>query len=312
MKKRKFLLPALFIPLLFFGDRLYSPHPSASPLPGKRIVFRIATIEEDQAARKQVSLAFVEGPPGTDFDVNLDGRDFKMKAHFLTDLVGPDTLKVRSRLNTRRLYGYSERNLPLFEEDNVSQSLNVNFDEAVVLFPFGRSAGEQRLKVEIIPSWSDASTEIQPGEDQPLTIRIPDVGPKGVVSVHASKTPHRFNVQTTLLEDGNEVARGTSELLIEESQTIRIKPVTGSEPNMSDLDLELTLSNYARAPSSGEIELDFDLHHSNRPDAESTISKGVGIADLDSPLAYNLGDSLFSAGKKYQLLIKVALAEGEK
>ena len=311
MIKRIFILPALLIPLFFPGDNLYSPHLSASPLSGRRIVFRIATIEEDKGTRKRVSLAFVEGPPGTDFDVNLEGRHFKMKAHFLTDLVGPETLKVRARLNTRRLYGYSERNLPLFEEDQQRHTLDINFDEAVVLLPFGRGTGDQRLKVEITPSWSDAPIEVQ-GEAQPLTIKIPEVGPEGVVSIHASKTPHRFNVQATLLEDGHEIASGTSEFLIEELQTLRVKPAAGPGAAIADFDLNLTLRNYIGSSAADQIALDFDLRRSSKPVADSMITKGGGIANLNSPLTYNLSESSFGTRKNYQLLIKVSLAEGEK
>ena len=83
----------------------------------RRIRFQIATVEEKAEARNVISEAIVEGPPGTDFNINLQGSRFKMNARFLTDLASTEMLKVRARLNTRRLYGYSERNLPLYEED---------------------------------------------------------------------------------------------------------------------------------------------------------------------------------------------------
>lgn len=311
MIKKIFVLLALLLVLGVSGDNLSSSRPSAQGLSARRILFRIATIEESKATRNRLSLALVEGPPGTDFDIRLTGSQFTMKAHFLTDLVGPETLKVRARLNTRRLYGYSERNLPLFEEDQQSQTLDMNFDEAVVLFPFGRGSGDQRLKVEITPSWSDAPIEVQ-GRTQPLTIKIPEVGPEGVVSVHASKTPHRFNVQATLLEDGHEIASGTSEFLIEELQTLRVKPAAGPGAAIADFDLNLTLRNYIGSSAADQIALDFDLRRSSKPVADSMITKGGGIANLNSPLTYNLSESSFGTRKNYQLLIKVSLAEGEK
>src|SRR2546421_1323160 len=105
--------------------------PGASSQP-ERLRFRITTIEESAGGqRKVISDATVEGPTGTDFSIGLEAARFKMDATFLTDQTSPDSLKVRAKLNARRLYGYSEQNLPLYEEDNQSQTLQLGFDEMV-------------------------------------------------------------------------------------------------------------------------------------------------------------------------------------
>src|SRR2546430_15365673 len=92
MFRKVFYYVALTFPLLLSGDSLYSSPKSQSAGSPRRIVFRIATIEENKGARKVISLATVEGAPGTDFDLNLQGGRFQMTTHFLTDLIASDTL----------------------------------------------------------------------------------------------------------------------------------------------------------------------------------------------------------------------------
>jgi hypothetical protein len=307
-----FSFMVLISPLVLSGDNLYSSSPGRTSASQRRIIFRIATIEEEQGKRNLVSLATVEGAPGTDFDIDLQGSQFKMKAYFLTDLVSPDALKVRARLNTRRLYGYSERSLPLFEEDDQRQTLEMNFDEAIVLLPFGRDGGDHRLKIEITPSWSEEASELQSGKLRPPTIKIPRPGPGDIVSVHASKTPHQFNVEASLLEDGREVARGVSNCLIEESQDVLLQPTGGTSTALNSLVVNLTFSNYVRSRPTDEVELDFDLYRVGLQRREPIALKWAGIASLGSPVTYSLSGTSFGAGKNYQLVFKVSLAEGEK
>ena len=109
MKMVTRFLFALVVPLLL------TTSDQASREQARRIRFQIATVEERAGARDVISEAVVEGPPGIDFTVSLQSNQFKMNARFMTDLVSADRLKVRARLNTRRLYGLSERDLPLYE-----------------------------------------------------------------------------------------------------------------------------------------------------------------------------------------------------
>jgi hypothetical protein len=302
----------LISPLVLSGDNLYSSPPGQTLASQRRIIFRIATIEEDQGKRNLVSLAIVEGAPGTDFDIDLQGSQFKMKAYFLTDLVSPDALKIRVRLNTRRLYGYSERSLPLFEEDDQRQTLAMNFDEAIALLPFGRDGGDPRMKIEITPSWSEEMAELPAGDLRPPTIKIPRPGPGDIISVHASKKPHQFSVEASLLEDGRQVARGVSNCLIEEPQEILLLPTGATSAVLNSLVVDLTLSDYVRSRPTDEVELDFNLYRAGLQGREPIALKWAGIASLGSPVTYSLDQTSFGAGKNYQLVFKVSLAESEK
>src|SRR5882724_4622962 len=108
--KTKIALVALLVSaLLTAGGRPRSAS-SAEDVPApKRIRFKVATVEEGAGGRKVISEATIEGPPGTDFVVDMHSPRFKMNARFLTDLLSPAELKIRARLDTRRLYGYSQK-----------------------------------------------------------------------------------------------------------------------------------------------------------------------------------------------------------
>jgi hypothetical protein len=313
MFRKVFYCIALMIPLLLSGDNTYSSLLSQGTSSQRRIAFRIASIEENKGARRVISLTTVEGAPGTDFDINLQGGRFQMNAHFFTDLIARDTLKMRARLDTRRLYGYSERNLPLFEEDNQRETLDMSFDEAIVLFPFGSNGGDDRLKIEITPSWSDETSLMPSGELRPLAIKIQQPSPGSAVSVHASKTPHRFNVEASLLKDGHEVASGASDCLIEEQQELVLQSTGEANELTKNFVVNFALSNYVQAPSTDQIQIDFDLYRPRGQNAREAIaSKWSGIASFGSPFTYDLSNTTFGSGNNYQLRFKINLAAGEK
>src|SRR5262249_1065085 len=120
----RFLLILGGLTLLFYTlGRFHSDARQVDATNSKRIRFQVTTVEERVRQRNVISEALIEGPPGTDFKVALHGWQYNMDAYFLTDLEDQDSLKVRARLNTRRLYGYSERELPLYEEDAQSHAL---------------------------------------------------------------------------------------------------------------------------------------------------------------------------------------------
>jgi hypothetical protein len=315
MSKRKLISLMFILPLMMTGDTLYSSQASQGPPDTQRIRFQIATIEERRGARNTISLSTVEGPPGTDFIVNLEGARFKMNARFLTDVVAPGVLEVRTTLDTRRLYGYSERNLPLFEQDTQHENLQLGLDERIVLLPFGRNGGEDNLRVEITPTLSAETTRLPSGNLRPLEIKIPQPSPGGVIRVRASRTPHRFNIEATLVADGREIARGSSDYLIEETHELALHPIVpaGASGAPPQLVLNLTLSNYARSRPADEVQLDFDIHHLGQsPDSQDTVVlKGEGITTLGTPLSYDLNKTFLSGtGRTYELRFKVSLAPG--
>ena len=284
----------------------------------ERIQFHIATIEESGDERNVVSEATIEGPEGTDFNINLQGERFRMRAGFLTDLAGPDVLKIRARLDTRRLYGYSERRLPLYEEDEQSQNLQLGFDEAIVLLPFGRDGGDDRLKIEITPSVSEQAAHLPSGKARPLEIKILKESPGGAISIEASKIPHHFAVEATLVEDGREVAEGKANYLLEEGQEMQLRPTgeASEEILKHPLAINLTIDNYTRSRPADQVALSFDISELDRqqgsPMPTVIASKWAGIGSLGSELTYDLSQSYLKAtGKKYELRFKVSLADGE-
>jgi hypothetical protein len=308
------ILSALLVSALFTGGGRPRSASSAEDVPApKRIRFKVVTVEEGADGRNVISQATIEGPPGTDFVVDLHSRRFKMNARFLTDLVSPAELKIRARLDTRRLYGYSQKNLPLYEEDNQSETLQLGFEEQMVLLPFGKGSGEL-LKIEVTPSMSDRSVYLASGEMQPPLINISDPGPGGVIGIHASKIPHNFDVEALLLEDGREVARGESRCLIEEAQEILLQPNdrASSDAASNPLAINLTIAGYERNGPRGEAAISFDVNRINKQEnsAPQPVARNwAGIAGPGSAIDYDLSDHyLKSSGKKHELRFTIKLA----
>ncbi|HJQ68847.1 MAG TPA: hypothetical protein VKA70_07735 [Blastocatellia bacterium] len=282
----------------------------------RRIRFQIATVEERAGARYVISEAVVEGPPGTDFTVNLHDSRFKMDARFLTDLVTADRLKVRARLNTRRLYGMSERELPLYEEDSQNQAIDLGFDEGIVLLPFGRNGGD-KLKIEITPAMSERPVFLASGEQAPLTIDILKQSPGGAVSIQASKIPHNFEVEAALTEDDREVARGAGVFLIEEAQELLLAPDSRASSRVADnpVAIKLLIDMYARTRPADQVGVSFDLAIVDARSGarrEAIASSWAGIARLGGDMVYDISDYyLKSSGKRYKLRISIKPARGE-
>ena len=277
----------------------------------ERIRFLITTVEEHGGARNVISEATVEGPAGTDFQIDLQGARFKMDARFLTDLVRPDALRVRAKLNTRRFYGYSERKLPLYEEDKQNETLDLSFDEAVVLLPFGRG-GDDQLKIEITPSVSEQTALLPTGKARPLEINILKESPGGQIEIKASKVPHRFVAQAALFANGQEVARGTSVCLLEEAQEIALQPTVNGQTH--PLVVRLSLDEYARSRPSDQATISFDIYHlTDAGQREQIAANWAGVAALGAPLSYDLS-RLYApdAGRKYELRFNIRLADDEQ
>lgn len=300
---------------LMTGGRPYSSSLAEVNPALKRIRFQVTAIEEGTQGRKVISSATIEGPPGTDFVVDLRSRRFKMNARFITDLISPGDLKVKAKLNTRRLYGYSSNNLPLYEEDDQRETLHLGFEEQVVLLPFGKGSGEL-LKVEVIPSISDQPVYLA-GEMQPPVIDISEPSPGGMIGIHAFKIPHQFDVEAVLLEDGREVARGESPCLIEEEQEILLQPNARANPDVlnNPLAINMTIAGYQRNGPLGEAAISFDVYHTNKRESSGSqfvARNWTGIGVVGSAMDYDLNDDYLSLSrKKYQLRFKVKLAARE-
>jgi hypothetical protein len=283
----------------------------------KRIRFQIITIEETSGARNVLSEASVEGAPGTDFTINLRSAGFKMNARFLTDLVNRNALKVRTKLETRRFFGYSEQKLPVYEEDNQTQALQLNFDEGIVLVPFGSHGGDSVLKIEITPSWSSQTVREASGKFRPLQIDLGKTSLGGSISIQASHKPHRFAVDAVLYEDGQEVAHGSSNSLLEEAGEFTLTPNEKASAQARDnpLVINFRVDEYSRSRPVDEVVIGFDIFSVAQQDNIRSTPVGLnwaGAGELGSALKYDLTRYYLSTGgHRYELRFTVKLGEGE-
>ncbi|MET0646956.1 MAG: hypothetical protein ABW208_10075 [Pyrinomonadaceae bacterium] len=292
-----------------------SPPNVASGEPSdERIRFQITAVEEGAAGRKVISDAAVEGPAGTDFNVNLQDGRFRMSAKFSTDLATGGDLTLRARLETRRLHGYSEAGLPLYEEDAQRHTLRVGFDEAVVLLPFGGGGDGGRLSIEIKPARAGRQAS---GVSTAPEITISKPSPGGAISVEATKVPHDFVVEATLLEDGREVARGAADSLLEEPGELLLRPNgAAGEGAAVPLALNLTVERFEPGAGSGRAAVRFDLFGDDpaRAGTRTTLARNwAGVASLGSDLIYDLSQTYRGVqGKRYELKLRINLASADK
>ncbi len=204
----------------------------------------------------------------------------------------------------------------MYEEDAQNQSLDLGFDEAIVLLPFGRNGGD-KLKIEITPAMSDQPVYLASGELAPLAIKILKQSPGGAVSIQASKIPHNFEAEATLLEDDTEVARGAANFLIEEAQELILKPDNSARAEVANhpLAINLMIDEYARTRPADIVGIRFGLSliDNRNPDyRESIASDWAGAATLGGEMVYDISDYyLKSSGKKYKLRIRIKPAGGE-
>ncbi|HEX8337534.1 MAG TPA: hypothetical protein VF621_12440 [Pyrinomonadaceae bacterium] len=311
MNKGSLLAPTLLAVAVIaagFAAEVSPPKVSATGAADERIRFQITAVEESNAGLKIISDATVEGEPGTDFSVHLEDGRFRMRARFLTDPAPGGGLTLRARLDTRRLYGYSEAGLPLYEEDAQRHTLRVGFDEAVVLLPFGGGGDAGRLSIEITPARAGRAARTPAGETAAPEIQIDKPSPGGAISIEASKVPHDFFVEAALLEDGRVVARGSGDCLLEESRELPLKSAGGATP----LALNLTIERFEPASNSGRAALRFDLFDEDpaRPGVRAALARNwAGVTSLGSEMTYDLSQSYTGQpGRKYELKLRIKLA----
>jgi hypothetical protein len=278
----------------------------------KRIRFQIEMVEEERGERKQLSSATLEGPPGMDFIITLHAGRYDMEARFLTDLSNQHTLEVRSKLNTRRLYGYSEKKLPLYEEDTRSQALELGFDEQMIVFPFGESGGDN-LHIEIAPAMTAGEVYQPSGQFGPPEITFLQKM-QGVIHIEAIKVPHRFQVEAALLQDGHQIAGGAGEFLLQQKQELALQATGGGSADTVTA-LALSIDRYIRGCPIGSAAFSFDIYRSSvnvQSGRETVASDWAGIHPLGSDAVYDLSaTSLAAVGKKRELKLRIMPASGE-
>jgi hypothetical protein len=298
-----------FLIVVVFGIALLSnsgPRASSAKSPdGNRVRFLIDLVEMKSGTRTLLSEQTVEGPQGTDFDVNLESGPFRMKSQFVTDPIGPSEEQIRVKLDTRRLYGYSERNLPLYEEDEQNQTLQMGFDEAIVLLPFGKG-GDDQLRLEISPAISQQAATLPSGVSRPLEIKILAQSPGAVISVEASKRPHHYIAELSITENGKEIAHASTECFLLETRQVVLQP-GGSEGQGF---LAVVSVNKYLPGLVNQADFSFDLYGGGQgpEDRKPIATNWAGIAALGSVATYELTDA---ANAKRELRIKISLAPGE-
>ena len=279
-----------------------SPRAMADDCP--RIQFDVATIEELKDSRTVLSRARVDGPPGTDFDILLENQTFRMRAEFVTDLIDSDLLRIRASLETRRLYGYSPRDLPVYEEDAQVQTFELGFDERIVLLPFGRDP-EQLLKIEITPARSALSATLPSGEMRPLELELFDPSSSGELSLFARKVPHCYLARVILRDDGGIVSQAESS--VEYLRRCRIALPANEGKSIPSTELSLWIDEYTAGP--GPVSFHFDVHTAS---GAPIASRWAGVALLGTSTQYTLtmpADESAPTMKARELQLLIAIDE---
>lgn len=287
---------------------------AARQMPFKRVRFQITTVAETGEARKILSQTTIEGAPGTDFNIDLNTGNFKMQTKFLTDLIAPDKLKLRAALNTRRFYGNSPANLPLYEEDSQNQLFEINFDEMLILLPFGRGAGDETLKIEITPTLLQVSAA---DAKAPITIDFDKQIPSGEINVAAVKIPHRFIVEAVLLSNNRRVAAGSREFLLEETGEIILEPESDGKSEIGDqsFNLKIKIDKYIRSRPKDLVGINFSLDEKNAATGgeRTPIVSGAGAINIvGEEFSYRLENGEPLRNRNYEIKFKIRPAPGEQ
>ena len=275
----------------------------------KRVRFQITSVAESAAGRTVLAQTRIEGLPGTDFIINLQTGNFKMQACFVSDLLADNQLKIRARLNTRRFYGYSLANLPLYEEDEQNRTVEVGSGSRVILLPFGRDDEAETLKIETTPT-----VRFVPLSDQDagrLTIDFDEQLPSGEMTVEAVNTPHKFTVEAILSADGKTIARSAPVACPLEEETEIALPMT-SEAVAKDLGslwkAKLIVNKFIRSRPTDLVGINFDFYRAGETTDDGAkngnqmiINGGAGIGLLGGEMSYPLKSTMLPDDANYEL-----------
>ncbi len=256
--------------------------PGAAAAEPARVRIDVALVEHKDGERRVVSGARIEGRPGTDFDVEFKLDKFVLTGHFVTDLVGERALELLAHVVSRRFYGHSQRDLPLWEEETQDRLLEVGFDEALVLWPFGRE--RNAMSIEITPALAG------PG---PLHIEPFPIGRGSALEVRAHRVPHRFVCDAALVVAGRELARAVA--------SCRLGHLTRLQLGAART-VDVKVVGYDRDRPVDTVSLQLDLG----PAGGEPLSRAMATARLGTPLQYPL-----DAPAGGELRLAVRLADGE-
>jgi hypothetical protein len=119
------------------------------------------------------------------------------------------------------------------------------------------------------------------------------------------------------MADGQEIARGTCNCLLEEAREIVLQPIgkTDAEMARQSLKVNFTVEGYTRSRPADTVAIKFDLLRAaveTGGESAGFITKGAGVATLGNDLIYGLEQVNLSGDKKYELKFNVRLGNGEQ
>lgn len=167
--------------------------------------------------RQTLYAAEVEGSLDTDFKVTLRDARHEIEAAFINEPLPSGGIESRIHLRSRRAWGVSPNGLPLWEEDDQRQHVEVDPDQQIDLLPFGGRGEAGLLKIEITPATVPSGANAQP-----LQIHISKSAPQGAIEVSAFRTPHWYTADVAILRNGVTAARTNGRLFVDEGGTMTI------------------------------------------------------------------------------------------
>jgi len=249
----------------------------------ERMSFGIRVVT-DGSEPEVLTEATIDGPEGTDFNIDLNTGGFEMKSEFLTDAVSASEVRFRVSLETRRSYGLSRNGLPLYEVDEQEHSISASFDESVVLLPFGRNSGGRTLRVEIFPTRVPAAGD----PVDALNIAFTKNLTSGEIAINARKVPHDYTVSARLMKDGEVVAEGKGNALFREKASLALEGYT----------FGVNLEEFTKSHPSDLATVSFELSRKGG----GLVTNGRGIGGLGSEFRYSLDPEL---GEGYELIFVI-------
>src|SRR5205085_3942637 len=118
---------------------------------------------------------------------------------------------------------------------------------------------------------------------------------------------HRFIADVALLENGQEVASGTTALLMQDEQEIVLQPTSqaGEALIHNPIAVVLSIEDFLRDRPLDEVILNYSAFRIAKQDGdkrEPIVLKGAGYLNLNTAFFYDLSQTVLKeAGSQYQL-----------
>jgi hypothetical protein len=183
-----------------------------------RRLYTFHCFEERGGTQRTLYAADVEGPSDVDFQIVMHDARHDIEATFVNEPLPAGGIDSRVHLRSRRAWGLSKNNLPLWEEDDQHLRIQIEPGQQIELLPFGRSGEAGLLKLEITPSVPRPAVSARP-----LEIRIGQQAPGGAINVLAYRSPHWYTAEVALSRNGVATAHGSRRLFVDEGGLIALR-----------------------------------------------------------------------------------------